>query len=863
MKQGIAYLIKINSIFIAIEIVLLSLIYRELHEIRTGVIGSPLLFPNGSRPLEFALFTLCQMIVIPSWYTALKVHKSTTFILNTKIEILKNEISDNFSIFIQKFLMILLILMLFAQGLFRGMNTLLSNPFLYMFYIFTGFVFSVVVYLVFLNSSIRHSRFISTENVNFLRPITLASLFALFFYYKYSPYQTRLSGMILIVSLVMIIFYLTIHFIQKDSRNSSSIHLVDYTISLPILFFVLYSNFIGFVALNPFESFAFSNTSLLRKGLLPWRNFIAEHGLWEDLFRPFFGSLFVDNSNWGAQAGIEAIIRPLEYLIFGLVILFLSKKLSLTITLIGVNYLFELILDQSALGLTRMLPLFVVSLFLKANLRKPTGRNALGLALGMTISLLWSPEGIYPVFTVVGCLLIAIWHANQERKIYLLNFTVVFATTLFFTLIPLAASGLIKDWFFSNIANGDGYLLAWGMNIQFNLGLVFCFFFITVPLLTLIYLSVISAEIFQSPQKSKIDKLWLLPMAVTIYAYFIKFLNWPDWHLTQSTSIFLAALLFLVASNLSIKELKSITPIVILLLPLLGWQGLQTTASQANMIVNPVESKIVGPSHPLTNVYIRRVTEVKTHFSKIIPLNTKTTIFDFGNEPVTWFDVLDFKSAGGVDKVISMATPASQKRVIDNLIKNRPNAIIWGGEFGYWGLWNGTHMRQYLISSFILNNYVPVAHSGQYVMFLEKGVREVDPDALRQVNSIGCDWLNGASKFVSPEKMKRGPESNSSSNSLENSSFNPYLQLKMDEFTKGLIIESDRPAEIFLKQENGGEIKFKLDPNQKRTSIWLDQCPTFHNSNSKTKWIIQSNPADAKLKIYSAQGTSVSNRTYP
>jgi hypothetical protein len=195
---------------------------------------------------------------------------------------------------------------------------------------------------------------------------------------------------------------------------------------------------------------------------------------------------------------------------------------------------------------------------------------------------------------------------------------------------------------------------------------------------------------------------------------------------------------------------------------------------------------------------------------------------------VTWYGILGFSSAGGDAKVLSTISTSAQIRAVRFLTNDKPDAIVWGGEFGYFN-WPepGNSLRSYLISSYILKNYHPVVSNGGYTLLLP-GVAGGDLDSSITLSSkTSCDWGDGNSRFIQPIKIQKvlGAFETTTNTSF---SINPQ--------SKSLVIASDVEGKFGLVSSSGfGQIQFTLFLGENQ--LWLDSCPAW-NYGKDREWKI-------------------------
>lgn len=854
--------IQIHLIFIAVEISAALGIYLKFDEVETNVLGSPLLFLNGSRPLEITLFVALQLIFVPTWLLLTVNQSSSVLLISNLLKRLSHIVRHQFEYFMINLMVYLLTVSLIVNIFFKNLNFIHTNQQLYPVY---GLL--VVSYLAFeIRVLIRNQR--NMDYVTRISSKTIAGellvimLFGLYFSIKFRSYGNQTMIAFYALSLALLLFQLYLRSYKSKSskeKKSHSMKLSMAVMPLIVFCFLLYSRLQSPVSLNPYESHGYSNVSSFYKGDLPWISFIDEHGMWEHFLRLLLGGIIVEPTAWGMLAGVISFVKPLEYVVLGLAIMFLSKRLDITIFILTANYFIEIFLGQSVMSITRVIiPLIAISLTLRNYIQKPNRVTSALLGLMLALGLLFSPEGIYPFgATLFSVVLLHLVNRDLKKRLFeIILIPVVCFLSIFVLLFP---KGLLVGWFNNLVLSADGYLFAWGMNFQFNLGLSYLLFLIIVPLVVLFFLFVCVGKFVQSKERNSTN-LWLVPIAIATFAYFVKFLNWADWHLSHPISLLLLGLSLYVGQKAKPTQI-GVQNLGIFFITLAMWTSLQNTSADSQIILPPATNLNVGPSDAATTQYIDRVEQVDESFSQLIGDKENVRIFDFGNEPVTWFHILDYKSAGPVSSVLNLASKRSQDLVVEALRRNKPDAIIWGGEFGYWSaLFNGTMMKQYQITSYILNEYVPVLANGKYVLFKDRHNNKVDSQAMKQVVGESCNWMQGAVKFQTPEKVTPGSLATSPEGAMWSGLTIEGVQFEIDSYTKGLVIKSPNATSFKLSNGSEGVIEFSVEGSSKNQVIWLDNCPSFHFSDPSTLWKVEASTPLEDIQIRTGQGISKSQR---
>ena len=858
MKNSIGRLDKIgilNLCFIIFEVFLVLAIHQIYSSPKTDVLGAPLLLPNGGRSLQIQLFALMQVVLIPIWMNINNL-RFGKFTAKANSDLIAPWIrSHNISFFSSYLIELLLLMYLGVLLLYQNTNNALSHD--------LRIQIAVPALLISIFLTLRKIQIFSETayRTGFIYKLGVVLSFGLFgftFYVKFRLVNSHIAYSSIIIAAILLGGLIVHSVIQTKSPklNYSTLRLKNLYFSIPVFCFILFSSIPGKLNLHGFESYSYANTHLFMRGYLPWKDFSVEHGLWEDLFRPLLGSLIANDSIWGSMGGVVSIIRPLEFTLFGICLYILNSSITLTSAILSFSYLLERNLGLSVLTMPRILPILIISIALKIYLGQPSMKGVFSLGLISSIAILWTPEGIYPV-SAITLILFLVSIFSKWKKYRIEHFIGLISCLVVSIFLPLYSFGLFSEWFLSSTKNASGYLMAWGGPIQFNLGFVFLLLFITVPVVCLVLIGLGVKELRIPKSEGSCELAWLIPIFFSCYAYFIKFLGWPDWHLKQAASLFLIGTFFLVSmlAKEKVKHYKFYLAFIALVL-ILPINESSIQSQDQNLQANSHKD---APYDQYTANYVSRIGLVIDGFGDLLGSPSKTKVLDFGNEPVSWYGVGGFKPSGGITNVLGLFSGESQKKVVKELEAHPPDAVIWGGEFGYWNWpFNGNWMKQYLISDYILTNYNPVKSIGNYTLMLKRNQTQSDADSLINLSSLSCDWLGGAERFVLPVKTEMGKRINVQEGVNQNAkNGRQTFLLSSEDSPKGIFVKSDRPVSVILKRETAtGEIRFNLLNSNRLSQVWLGGCPLYRLAIRDTSWEIILQPSNAKVEVYSVAESS-------
>ncbi|CAN2228654.1 hypothetical protein MCERE85_01410 [Candidatus Nanopelagicaceae bacterium] len=827
--------------------IFLYFIHSVLVTPKSDILGAPLLIVHGARNLQLGILISTELVLSPLYFLLAQIILKKT----SSREKIGSERSMIWEFLNIEFLLFLFIFIRFVYFSFAILSSELSLSPLKEILLFVTFI-GILLLILFLTTKFAYTRLSihPSRNSGFksMLNLWLILISGIYFFLNYSSVSPRIG-----LSISLVFFgILLMAFIGGDIRFGQEIHVnkLRGIFLVPLTSFFFYSKPSLSLSLHPFESHAYANTRQFLNGALPWKDFSLEHGIWEDLGRNLFGSLLAGRSDLQQGFGIASIVRPVEFTILGLCLYLVTKNYWFPCLALGGTYMINLLTNYDILYLTRFIPTLFLTVLLRELSRNRSKFLLAALGFFSGIQVLISLESIHTipiVFLVASWLILVGKDSLKDKYLKLIVYIIFLLITIF---APLMILNLMNE-FLQHFFSSSGYIFAWGGSYQLGNSFFADLILILIP--TSLFL--ISKYIFYQPWAKVFPNIlqyvWLAPIFFALLAYFIKFMLWPDGHLVQPTSIFLLGVLFLIAHNFSKSRntLNGTTPIFCIAFIICLVCGLATTSPYQEEL--QPSASMLSYDVP-TKTYIARVEEVNDTFARYLPKGRNSKVFDFANEPVTWFGVLGYSTSGGVSKVLNLYSSKSQLNAIRDMIQNPPDAVIWGGEFGYWEWpFNGNWMKQYHISSWILHNYVPVIQDGKYVLMLPKLEKIPNLNALNQIKSVQCNWLNGASRFTLTQSLR------SAVDELPDGQFTTILNsepisLRNRTNSNVLVVSSNKPTNISLVDSQGtnGQINFVTTGNYFRDIIWLDQCPGFHFDGSKKRWIITGLPQGVVVKVF-------------
>jgi hypothetical protein len=580
--------------------------------------------------------------------------------------------------------------------------------------------------------------------------------------------------------------------------------------------------------LQAFESASFSNAKMMLSGQLPFRDIQLEHGLWQDGLINVLGAKIAGPSFYQMQLGYSGLIHPLEVVIFLVPIFILTRKLLVVLSftlifefapqLFGIQQVW-----QSSLLLVPM-TLLVFRKLLERHVFSPLFSLLTGAIFAVGIILNY--EFSYVVSGAIAEIVLLFIKSKGQRALITKNFFFVALGFVTFISCLLEPFGLLMVFIKSFYYTSSGFYFAWGANFYPGLGFSYFAANIFVPL-AIFYLVVLHVRGFSLSSHTN-PVFALLPALFLAIGLYLKYLQWPDWHIQFPIDVLILIFVILFAplfpNHMDFSEYRSIFGVFMGALCLL-------IAGSNPPLIQPGDtiSKTVGPANATTDSYISRITSVDKTFSSF--LKNQDRIFDFSNEPVSWFGVAGYKSIG-VSKILNFPAVISQEYVIQVLEKHPTVDIVWGGEFGYWAWpFNGNWISKYLVSEYILKHYTPIANDGGYFLLARNSTSAQGSEVLKvKLRNVNCDYGLSAPRFSFSDiySQKMAP-----TQSLANGTTLPGTAL----FLSHLIAEPDKSGYVVLTDRAGIRISFYASA-KKFNRIYLGGCPAVYNQPKGDLWTL-------------------------
>jgi hypothetical protein len=661
----------------------------------------------------------------------------------------------------------------------------------------------VLLLLLIATFFIFRNKLISIKTAQNLFPVLNLFFFALALSLKNTNLEFNINRYIFLLSAFGI---LVLGICLTDRLQRLKYLALEYLVVLPIISFMTFSSVSTNYSLHPYESMSYSNFNLLIGGQLPWKNFELEHGVWTDLFRNLLSSSIAgDQSFWAQSYTYGLIVRPIEVFIFLIGLRLLTRSIMKTIVIFICLKMVESLFGLGFWSFPQITPVIFITYFLFIFFKRGNTKSLIFLGFCLGLSILWAPESIYSLVAVT-CI-IALF--RESGLLGLLKQLMVLCFTIFLTIFCILQPFLLFLPFLkSNLAIANGYNFAWADKIHFEFGLVFSLLVISLPIALILMLSNLlkSDKVSLSPIKKALG----VPVIVTVFFYW-KFLQWPDWHILSPATLLIltiALALILPRRNLfSNHSLAQNTILLILFAPMIYLPS--------PLFSNSHSSTEISLSREANRGYLDRIYRMKETFSPF--LNQKTQVFDFGNEPLTWFGHFKYESAASINKVLNINSFKTERMIVEELNSNPSLAIVWGSEFGYSDYPFGpTFVRKPLIAAHILEKYSPVSIDGSYILFMPKGQFPVNETAIESLKKQDCS-LRFNLNIVSYGKV--GLE--------EAASSKKFVPLGNPSFENSEIILS-----------SGHRIFLKTNELQQNLFLNMSYCPSWVYSPEGSKWAL-------------------------
>lgn len=547
-------------------------------------------------------------------------------------------------------------------------------------------------------------------------------------------------------------------------------------ISLPMLIFVttaaLYPTGSTFDVFEQGQQVA--TVSFVQHGIVPYRDFISGHGLFEDTIKLLLGALTVENTLWGMQSGDHLIVIPLCYLSLFYFAYRVSGSVLYTL------FIAALFFHTRAIYVSdRFLfwPFLLILLWFTLQQRSRWAPAALGfLTVAFTIV---TPEAALCALSIGVALVLAdAYRAEYSRGRRLRSFrsTGIFvaacALATAVTLVIFAALGAVGGFvLFVRDTTADIWLTG-ALPLQPMVRPYSTWAILPVAMILLSFL-ILAVKVRARVVLGTIDFVMIATTIMSI-VYYQKFTNRPDGHVLHEYAI--AIPLFIVVGYQGLQLGQYVVEQAMRLVRR-DWSpwGVASVFTGGALVVGIVTAPI-GLSHhidaaPSQYRYaaaqvaedprlgwfqpLTQAPDVGSFLAKYV--RPGDPIFDFTNDPGLLHYVLDYAPAARFYSIGAAYRLTGQQSVIDDLARTRPRLIAFSGNApGGLMVWDdiSNPVRHYLLSQWLLDHYRPFAEVSSFVFYIENsdsagvltdpfaGLRLTQPTTVDELYFRGptCAW---------------------------------------------------------------------------------------------------------------------------
>jgi hypothetical protein len=610
------------------------------------------------------------------------------------------------------------------------------------------------------------------------------------------PWFPLWAGVFVVVAVVVTVAVYLARAGDNDDRLERAERRMVFLLAVPVAVFLTVSKGAGDItAFGGFDGGGqqLGTVRLVQNGAFPWRDWVSIHGLLTDTLSWLIGPAIIQNSYWGAIAGIQLFANPLCIIaLYYFAYAILGGRWTL-LALVVLGYFqpdYVMVFFTFALWPLVLILMFVV-------LRRRSFRLAVLLGAALVVQAVLGPETAYCIpaagIAILGCDLF-----DKDQQISMLRRFVRTAGTFVggvlaagVLLIVLLAHHAVGDFISYYTTFAIDHTLTGGLPMQ---PLVGSFrIAVAAPLAAMFIASAFIAV--KAWLRRRFDALdWLL-VATTILTilYYPKFLDRADGHIQEVFAacipffIIIAAEFLRYAENLAARPLRFLFSLVrlpqlsntvgfFLVVGMLTQVGAQfsqyvegTPVGFRQTVANQPWSAAMGYAAP-TAFDPGLISDMDTFLSRYMQPGGQ--IFDMTDEPGFLYWLLPYMPSTPYYHISTAIRQVVQQNLIADLEKARPLFIVFAqGEVGQ-PSWDGiTNMvRHYDVSRYVLDNYRPFADVHGQVLYVRDDATVPEPQSLGlklvwplvtqdlYFRSPGCDWNHtGDYLDVAPQGESAAP----------------------------------------------------------------------------------------------------------
>jgi hypothetical protein len=481
----------------------------------------------------------------------------------------------------------------------------------------------------------------------------------------------------------------------------------------------------------------------ITNGYFPWRDYLFDHGLFQDTLRALVGMAMFGGSRWGAAMGDMVVWTPAYLLGLYYLAAYLAERWSL-LFVIAAAALIAFGAPLVSVDIRFFLMAYIV-LVLLAALRKPSWWRAALLGVMVAAQSILVPESGYVVPAVFVALLgYEVTHRGKAPSLLsAFRRTVAFSggglASLAVLLVVLALHHAV-GWFVNYyVIFLDSHELAGGIpHVPWT---PWTAFWAAAPLAGwLASIAYLATKVVQRRKTGVVD--WLL-VATAVYTvlYYGKWLGRADLHLLQSYAAaqpMYIVLAFLAVNALDRQALR--LPTLRRVAPRIGGRAASATllAAAAIVLAQPLSAtEEAGPGRFITTAYrepwlpvlgyadAAALDPALYHDVQVMAttyLGKDHRIEDFSNEPGLFYFALGLFPPTRYYHIALAIPEAAQEDMIKQLEADPPILVVISN--GHYGLpeWDyiANQVRHHTVAQWIYEHYRPLATVDTEVFFALK-----------------------------------------------------------------------------------------------------------------------------------------------
>lgn len=507
-------------------------------------------------------------------------------------------------------------------------------------------------------------------------------------------------------------------------------------------------------AQGPFDSFDPQELAgaqlVFVHGLLPWRDVFLLHGLLEDALSGWLGMTVFSHTAWGAFAGIDLFVYPASACVFYLFVVYFARGNRLVALLGG-----ALIVGGFTTAIMRFAFLPLVVVLFDRMLRRRSAASAAAFSAVLVLECALVPE-ILLMAAALGVTLIAReltstprGEPGRYRLIGVCAATGAAASAVFGVYLVLSgsASGFVEYFrlFTSDHALWGALPTAWSLSAQPR---ITAYFWLPVVLVLATVARTVALARLRRPFTSR--DWTMLACAVFVLVYFQKGLDRTD--VSHVIEVYTVATPLVLLSGITALEWcertgrafagalvarrrvpradveerrrrvalpAALAALVVVFATVPSIFTKVRDAPGATHASAPVAASVPRLGYEIPGDF--PTAEVST-LGRLLDVyaGVRGPVFDFANEPVVTYFLLNRTPGTAFFHAEMAETRPAQQLLVDQLRRSRPRVVLFTAQDLGLGLaYDGIPgmVRQWLVSSYVLAHYRPIANAyGQVVM---------------------------------------------------------------------------------------------------------------------------------------------------